>query len=1462
VSYVGIDTQGARALGQLLRDTAVQVDGVRRSVSAALNQADLSSQVPAQLALVQDGLTTLGTGITDKAALAEQFAKDPQGTAARLGAPVDALGVAISGLLGFAGPADLRTVLVGLPAPGADPALDAALARLNPVLLPAFQAGQRPELTEAQFADLKLLALALGIEHAGPPVLPDSSDDDERRGFLGLVRRAKERTGTEVFWHDFWTGGRTVDEVLADPALLLEWVAGTFELDRRLALATGLPSLGDVLTSVDFATTGSDSDELTEILAAAETEFAAIADWLPAFLVGQDRTAPDATQLAQTLAFAARVGWPDPGAAAASDQERFADAVAFLRANRAVQSALLPTGFEGDTAPLAFFNESGIGFVLDLGRRTGVLDQTVFGVIADTVDQAMAAFGVDLSGPVPATVTEQFQQQLVALLATQIPRSALQSPAIQAQFIAALGYLRQAATGPEQRQRLIDVLAAFRTLVVTGAPALTERQLVAAVGEKVLDVLGRSRLRLRGERAVRKNPEFLLVARQWGLPGSRKETIGKYKFSWSFNDLGELTGIKRKKRSWLSRAWDTIKAVGKAIWDSWEENPLKAIFQVGKIALGALAFAVPGLQGLGAAAFAVNVAETAFHAIEGDWLSAISSGLAAFTAGATDVFRLGAVPSVLETAQGEFVRGLLDADTLAFLKDAKRAFDIGSSIFRATQADSLVGAIGAGLGAVATTLGGGGQLLRSLDLADNALVADLTRLGLSVADLTRFVGPVAGLAEGGSVLSAFSNGLALLAAGARLVTNPAGAFTGQNPVINTGFQFDRQTQETLRAIAQGSGAAAAVARAIDAAERGDTFLAGTFLAQAVQALNDPRTTVIGSRAQAAERVAEIGVLLEAVFERRASPTAVAPLVVQRLTAVLNALNTPLARQATPGTRRPPQTPAAAVRPSPLATRAATAPAAASPTPLRAASAPVLATSAPTLAFSAPTVASAVPALAFSAPAVAAAVPTVASTVSASGGDAPGFGGLPAGNPLGLAGNPLGLAGDPFGQPVAEAFALTTVAEPAGEMAATSEFTGLMRLGGPTAPAQAEPEVPLVIPVADVSAPGQEPPGSQPWTLSPYYLPPTLMEEGRFVPSEFVFPDLPPAEVATPRPPTLGPDIWPTSPSGGPENLLPVPIGDTNTFTFRFFPGWGRPGFAFSHASNYLNSSLTLYLGTGQGFSFGRTADPVSDHWNFGIEARTAGRLKLDPEGGVTSGVSGRASLSLDGFHVDASGTFSLGDLTLSRSYGFDFNPSDGFSVDPMGVNLRYAPTLEHSISAYLTIPLRGYLSNLPIEVPPALDPGEISLTGGDVPLPTLRLPESPDLQPMPPWDTPGYFPPTLSEEGQFEAPIPAPIDLIPGVQIWQPPWEAPQYFPPTLGQEGQLSPSLPAPADLMPGPQSWQPSWDTPEYFPPTLGQEAQFEPMSYVDDSGMSFDWAVGDAWLAGDDLGWDTSSTGDLYI
>ncbi|MDY7084203.1 MAG: hypothetical protein SYR96_03765 [Actinomycetota bacterium] len=878
MAFVGIDTEGARALGVTLQDAAERTEDTRRQAVTALALADMTSQAPSQLALVQESLSKVGTGVIEKADLADRFTVAPQQTAASMGTTATDLGGAITGLLGFSGPRSLRDVLTGLPPAGTNAALDAALGRLTPVLLGPLMAGGRPELPKPPpaelVADLQLLALQLGIEHVGPPGGAAPRPEVDGGFFARLVKKAAP-SDTEVFYNDFWADGRTVAEVLADPVELLAWVSGTVELDRRLALSAGLPTLSDALDSFDFARGTSGEVDLT-----------AIETYLPTLLAGRTGQAPDATQLAQTLAFATRVGWTDPGATAATEAQRFAAAVAYLRANRILQSALLPTGFAGDTEPLAFMNAPGIEAILTLGRGSGVLDGTYLAGVASLLDRVAPAIGLNLTGPRPE-LTESIQQQLFALVASQIPRTMVDSPAIQGQFIAALGHLRQAATGPELRQRILDVVAAFRTVAVVGAPALTERQLSAIVGDQVAGVLGRSRLRLRSEGAIRKNPEFLLVARQWGIPGSRKEEIGKYKFSFGFDELGVLTGIRRKKKSWLSRAWDSIKAVGKAILESWKDNPFKAIFQVGKIALGVASFFVPGLQALGAASLALNLAETAYHAIEGDWMAAIGAGLSAFTAGTN------LLGTAVDSLQGDVLKTLFSDSSLELLRNAKRAFDIGTSVLRFTEADGLLGTLTAGLGAAGSILGNGGQIIGSLGL-DRQLAEDLVRLGTTVFDVNKVAGPAVGVIEAirkGDLLVAFGNGLAAVSAGALALTNGKGALSGSSL-----FNFDARDRASLTALAQGTGVAANLARAINAADAGNAFAAGAALAEALRitGVTRPQPGVtsdeaLGDPALVARRLAEMSAVLEAVF-KGADPAVAAPIVMRQLGLVVDALN--------------------------------------------------------------------------------------------------------------------------------------------------------------------------------------------------------------------------------------------------------------------------------------------------------------------------------------------------------------------------------------------------------------------------------------------------------------------------------------------------------------------------------------------------------------------------------------------
>ena len=897
MGFVGIDVEGARQVGLVMREASGDAEESRRRTMEALTLAELSSDVPQRLAKIADGLATFGKGVTEKADLAASFTVDPKGVAAGLNTPVENVKAAISGLLGFSGPSDLRSVLAGLPPPGADAALDAALARLTPSLLPALLAGQKPTVDETQTEDLRLLALRLGIEAAGPPALVTPAEEQNDGGgsfFSRLVRRAPTaRTGTEVFWQDFWADGRTVAQVLADPAQLMEWVSGTFELDRRLAVATELPRLADILTSVDFAT-GADTSP-ADLDAEVAASFAAIDAWLPEVLAGLRMPAPTDAQVAQTLAFAARVGWPDPGAAAATADQRLASALAFLTANRALASALLPTSFEGVAQPLAFFDATGIGQLLDLGRRVGVVSNTALLGLAGTTDQLARAVGLDLTSITDDAAKEKLRQLFLTLVSSKVPPAFLQTPGLGPLVDAALTYVGNATDLPERLTRITEAVAAFGTLAVTGAPALTERQLTAVVGQQVVDTLGRGRLRARSASAFQKNPEFLLVVRQWGVPGGHKETIGKYKFTWSFDDTGALSGIRRKKKSFFSRVADTFKAIVKSIGDSFEENPFKAIIQIGKLAVSALAIPFPVLAPV---AIALNVGDAVVKAIDGDFLGALSSGLSVFTAGATGIF--GQVPTAVDLAQRALVESVFGGtEFLGFVDNAKRALDIGTAVFRAVEADSLVGIIGAGLSAGATALGSGGQLLNGIGAIEKDVADELVRLGTTVADVTRIVAPTVGLIDAldrDDLVAALANGLAAVSAGAKAFGNEKGALSPTAPGVDGLLGLTPENRRIIENLAQGTGVTAFALQAVQALERGQTAQALSFVAQAVTVVNDPTKTVLGDRADIARRLADVAVIIESVADAGGDPTRVGPqaaaAALQRLQLLFDAAGTP------------------------------------------------------------------------------------------------------------------------------------------------------------------------------------------------------------------------------------------------------------------------------------------------------------------------------------------------------------------------------------------------------------------------------------------------------------------------------------------------------------------------------------------------------------------------------------------
>ncbi|MGF1654995.1 MAG: hypothetical protein ACFCUP_16955 [Actinomycetales bacterium] len=869
MSVVAIDTAGARALGEELLVSSGRADDIHGRLLTVMSQNQLPTQAAAGLAAGRDALRTLGVAVVDRAELAESFTVDPAGTAASLGAPENDLRSAVTALLGFAGTRSLRDVLRGLPAQGADPALDAAIARLTPTLLPALLAGERPELSEQLHADLRALALALGIAAAGPRVAALQPDEAEtRRDGLFRFLGTRSTGGTEVFHHDFWADGRTPQEVLDDPEQLLAWVSETFELDRRLTLATETPGLVDILQTHDFAQSAETT--VAELVAEVGEKFAAIEQYLPALLSGASLPAPDAVQAEQIVAFATRVGWIDTTSGGVD--ARVADALAYLTANRVLAAALLPSAFEANGVALPFFDATGIGFALDLGVRRGLIDDPLVAGLGATVDAVAGELGIDLTAATPPPVDEAFEQEFLApLVAAQIGAQGAASPSINLAFQQVLPYLRSASSGAELRDRLIEALAAFRTLAVVGVPALTERQLTALVGDQVVEVVGRSRLRRRSESFTNKNPEFIALALQWGIPGSEKIKTKKHKFTFSFDETGQLTGIRRKKRSFGSRISDAFKGIIKGIGDAFEENPLKAIFEVGKIALNVAALIFPPTSGLGIAAMAVNAAGAVASAVEGDWLGALSSGLGVFTGGAN----LGGITDVLSLSQAMALKGIIDPGTLDLLSLAKSGVDAARAATAAIAAESPLAALAAGAQAVSTGLGGLGLFTKD---------ADLLRLATTFKDLQPVisgVGATIAAIDGGDLLAAVGNGLGALAAGAGALADQAGAaaLLGVDPATVAGLQ----------SLAKTTGVAGSLVNAVAAADRGELFRVGSFLLQAVdQVTLDPRLGI--DPLKVGTEIANLGAILEGAVAAGVASPALAGAVLQQLGRIGATLN--------------------------------------------------------------------------------------------------------------------------------------------------------------------------------------------------------------------------------------------------------------------------------------------------------------------------------------------------------------------------------------------------------------------------------------------------------------------------------------------------------------------------------------------------------------------------------------------
>lgn len=187
MALVGIDPERTRTLASTMGIAADDLDDLRAEVDQTLSLAQLDSTVPFRLAAEATELDKVSVVLIARADLAQGLEIDIERLAEQLDVSSEQVADAVtaltnpdldasgaSPLLSLVGashylfdglPESSRDVFVGLPAVGQDPELDAAIGRLDSILLPAILNGQGidpDDLTKQQRADLKLVASALG----------------------------------------------------------------------------------------------------------------------------------------------------------------------------------------------------------------------------------------------------------------------------------------------------------------------------------------------------------------------------------------------------------------------------------------------------------------------------------------------------------------------------------------------------------------------------------------------------------------------------------------------------------------------------------------------------------------------------------------------------------------------------------------------------------------------------------------------------------------------------------------------------------------------------------------------------------------------------------------------------------------------------------------------------------------------------------------------------------------------------------------------------------------------------------------------------------------------------------------------------------------------------------------------------------------------------------------------------
>jgi hypothetical protein len=674
--FVGLDPQLATELATEMRTAAAGADEQSAVAQQALALAELSSSVPVSLLEISEDLTIASDVVTASADLVASYELDPGTEAAiarglwmlalgqvagQLGeedlTDVDAALANFSLLYRLPQPTSITGVLLGIPT--TDPAIAAAVARLNTWLLPVLTAdrGGAPELGEQEEADLHLLLELLGFDEEEAMVREEHGDDVDI----------------------FFSVGAAIG-LLRDRA----------EADRRFFEYGVLPDVEDIVGE------GYDPDDTTEL------------DWLPAALAGRAEAPAGTIAVLQLLRLAARHGYKlngryGPTLSAGDLRDESPDVLAHLagQALAHLRGEDLLSGAVREGTELQIFSSTAIAAQIRFGAARGAVSDAA---IANAAQRADTAFGI----PPGAVVSAEVMQGPPVLMdraafnqavATEVGRIPGYPTPLANQLTASYNWIHQAGSLAEQRQRMLDVLLSWRTHALVGTASMTVSEQRRALAEFHPDLPKELREQMDPDRLNK-------VVEHLGVGGYHKIKLSdRYILHLSNDDLGRVAGVQMEHRQ--TAGWGYVMT---ALGVAGAFFPPAAVMAGAMQAMQAAAnddWAGAGIAALGAFAGAASVASAASAAS-----AAAATTAGAASAAAASAANAATVSQIAYAAQGAAIatRAIDDGDTVGAITAGAGALagGLGASGFQNTS--RLVGAGGAAVG-VAQAIDDGDLLL-------------------------------------------------------------------------------------------------------------------------------------------------------------------------------------------------------------------------------------------------------------------------------------------------------------------------------------------------------------------------------------------------------------------------------------------------------------------------------------------------------------------------------------------------------------------------------------------------------------------------------------------------------------------------------------------------------------------------------------------------------------------------------